>query len=83
MPIRLKPPRRRPAHRHVRKLFASKRTRKVIALTEAHDLRDGRYVLEFDHPSIDLMVYMGAHGTIAEWITAHGALIAMVQVGEA
>lgn len=76
-------PHRKPARPRMRRVFAHPRGLAIPALGEGHDLRDGRFVLEFVHPSIDLMVYTGEDRSIAEWITEHGALIALAVVGEA
>ncbi len=52
------------------------------SLANVHDFGDGRHALEFDGPSIDLMLYHDEGVTIAEWVTVDGELIRLVAVGD-
>lgn len=51
-------------------------------LANVHDFGDGRHALEFEGPSIDLMLYHDRGVTIAEWVTVDGDLIGLVVVGD-
>jgi hypothetical protein len=53
-----------------------------VRVTGQHDFGDGRYVVEFDGPALDLMLYHDEGVTLAEWLTIEGGLIALVPVGD-
>lgn len=48
----------------------------------AHDFGDGRHAIEFEGPSLDLMLYHDRGVTLAEWVTVDGELVTMVAVGD-
>ena len=50
-------------------------------LAKVHDFGDGRHALEFDAPSMDLVLYHDGGRTIAEWVTVAGDLLWLVRVG--
>jgi len=66
-----------------RPLLTTRRSESEAVLTHCEDLGDGRHVLEFAQPSLDLMLYEDAAGTIAEWVTVEGRLLALIRVGRA
>ena len=47
-----------------------------------HDFGDGRHAIEFEGPSLDLMLYHDRGVTIAEWVTVDGDLVSMIPVGD-
>jgi hypothetical protein len=47
-----------------------------------HDFGDGRHAIEFEGPSMDLMLYHDRGVTIAEWVTIDGELVMMIAVGD-
>lgn len=51
-------------------------------LANVHDFGDGRTAIEFDGPSIDLMLYHDRGVTIAEWVTVEGELLRLIVVGD-
>lgn len=46
-----------------------------------HDFGDGRQAIEFEGPSLDMMLYHDRGVTIAEWITVDGELVTLIPVG--
>ena len=48
----------------------------------AHDFGDGRHAIEFEGPSLDLMLYHDRGVTLAEWVTVDGELMTMAVVGD-
>jgi hypothetical protein len=47
-----------------------------------HDFGDGRHAIEFEGPSLDLMLYHDRGTTLAEWVTVDGELVIMAAVGD-
>lgn len=74
--------RSRPALPRQKKTAAVPRVQHELRLSNVHDFGDGRMAVEFDGPSIDLMLYHDRGVTIAEWVTVDGELIGMVVVGD-
>jgi len=62
--------------------IARPRTQYEPRLTHIHDFGDGRHALEFDNPSMDLVLYHDQGVTIAEWVTVEGELVWLVAVGD-
>jgi len=75
-----------------RSRVATPRTRKTamtrvrppveMRVVGAHDFGDGRHAIEFEGPSLDLMLYHDGGVTLAEWVTVDGDLVTMVAVGD-
>ena len=74
--------RHRPALARQKNTGPSRRAEYQPRLANVHDFGDGRHALEFDGPSIDLMLYHDEGVTIAEWVTVDGELIRLVAVGD-
>ena len=47
-----------------------------------HDFGDGRQAIEFEGPSLDMMLYHDRGVTIAEWVTVDGELVTLIPVGD-
>lgn len=47
-----------------------------------HDFGDGRHAVEFEGPSLDMMLYHDRGVTLAEWVTVDGELVSMIAVGD-
>ncbi len=47
-----------------------------------HDFGDGRHAVEFEGPSLDMMLYHDRGVTLAEWVTVDGELVSMIVVGD-
>jgi hypothetical protein len=47
-----------------------------------HDFGDGRHAIEFEGPSLDMMLYHDRGVTLAEWVTVDGELVSMILVGD-
>jgi len=58
------------------------RPRMELRVIGAHDFGDGRHAIEFEGPSLDLMLYHDGGVTIAEWVTVDGELVTMIAVGD-
>lgn len=65
----------------VRRVF-DRRPSFAPVVTGHHDYGDGRIAVEFEGPSLDLMLYHDGGVTLAEWVTTAGDLIALVPVFE-
>lgn len=72
----------RPAAPRSKKTFTPKPLPYSPRLASMHDFGDGRIALEFEGPSLDLMLYHDRGVTIAEWVTIDGELVGLVVVGE-
>jgi hypothetical protein len=74
-----------------RSRVATPRTRKTamarmrptveLRVLGTHDFGDGRLAIEFEGPSLDLMLYHDRGVTLAEWVTVDGELVTMIAVG--
>lgn len=51
------------------------------AIVGVHDFGDGRKAIEFEGPSLDMMLYHDRGVTIAEWVTVDGELVTLIPVG--
>lgn len=47
-----------------------------------HDFGDGRQAIEFEGPSLDMMLYHDRGVTLAEWVTVDGELVSLILVGD-
>lgn len=72
----------RPAVPRQKVVVPSSRVPYEPRLAGIHDFGDGRHALEFDGPSLDLMLYHDQGVTIAEWVTVDGDLLRLVEVGD-
>lgn len=51
-------------------------------LLGVHDFGDGRHAVEFNGPSLDMMLYHDRGVTLAEWVTVDGELLSLIVVGD-
>lgn len=71
-----------PAVPRQKKTTAPARLSWAPRISNVHEFGDGRTAVEFDGPSIDLMLYHDQGTTIAEWVTVDGELLRLVAVGD-
>lgn len=64
------------------KKTTSTRRRVDPQIVGVHDFGDGRQAIEFEGPSLDMMLYHDGGATIAEWVTVDGEFVSLIPVGD-